>query len=218
MVGSLESLIAKAKSFANEDAEIVRVAFPAGLPWVSLSQLSGRLRQDHPNLRIEMSATANTSTALTEGYDLVVHVGESPPSGPWQTTKLTELVQRLVASKTYVREHGEITTVRQLAAHPVMVCRVPGFDPWTIPLKGSDAPSITPVAVSDDAGVILRSVESGAGVGFVPVADTSLTQFEVLFEGAVERQLPVFLLVPTAVAGVGRVRAVVQLLRGGPVS
>lgn len=217
IVHELENLISSAKSLASAPAGIVRVAVPVGLPWPSFATLAERLRQDYPEVQVELTTAREVCASLLEGDDIAVHVGDSPPHGPWLAIDLPSLTQRLVASHAYLEEHSVPRALEDLADHALLSWKAPGVDPEEWPGGDATALSIVPTMISDNAGLILAAVRNGAGIGFVPVAG-SLTedpaQVTTLFEGLVERKIKICLLVPRAIAEMPRVRAVVGLLRG----
>jgi DNA-binding transcriptional LysR family regulator len=102
----------------------LRIAAPQGLGEVVLPPLLMRLREQHPQLDIDLVLNDRVVDPMTEGVDLSLRLG-SPGEGNFVARRLGHVRRLLLASPEYLARHGTPTRPHELAAHPFI--RVAGL-------------------------------------------------------------------------------------------
>jgi DNA-binding transcriptional LysR family regulator len=147
----------------------VRLDVPAGFGRLLLPFLAS-LQQRYPKLTLEMSLTDRMSDPVAEGWDIVVRIGELPPSGDMTVRKLCNLRLGLYASPDYLRRKGAVRDVADLATHNAVIFRGPAgrLRPWTVSDAGRVRDlSMEPVLVLADGQALIDAAISGFGIAQV---------------------------------------------------
>ncbi|GAC1041209.1 LysR family transcriptional regulator [Rhizobium sp. No.120] len=168
----------------------LRIAAPHGLGEVLLPSILLQMRKRHPLLKIDLILNDRIVDPVTEGVDISLRLGNLGV-GSFIARKLGHVGRVLVASPTYLDEHGTPTTPDELADHPFL--RVSGlFNNGRIPFI--DPSGQTELAAVDIALSIShwrplhRLLLDGAGIGVLqePVCADDLA------DGRLIRLLPEF--------------------------
>ncbi|MTJ79550.1 MAG: LysR family transcriptional regulator [Telmatospirillum sp.] len=125
----------------------LRIAAPHGLGEVVLPSLLLRLRDRHPQLKIDLVLNDRVVDPTTEGVDISLRLGDHG-DGSFVARKLGHVSRVLVASPGYVDRHGAPTTPADLIGHPF--ARVSGiFNNGRLPLQTEDGRILsTPIEIS----------------------------------------------------------------------
>jgi DNA-binding transcriptional LysR family regulator len=128
-----------ALSIAREEAALagsVRIAAPHGLGEVLLTPVLLRLRERHPDLRIDLVLNDRVVDPLTEGVDLSLRLG-ALGEGSFGARRLGDVRRLLVAAPAYLDRHGVPEHPVDLGRHAF--ARVSGlFGGDRLPLSAPD--------------------------------------------------------------------------------
>lgn len=125
----------------------LRIAAHHGLGEVVLPSLLLRLRDRHPQLKIDLVLNDRVVDPTTEGVDISLRLGDHG-DGSFVARKLGHVSRVLVASPGYLDRHGAPTTPADLIGHPF--ARVSGiFNNGRLPLQTEDGRILsTPIEIS----------------------------------------------------------------------
>ncbi|WP_283848221.1 LysR family transcriptional regulator [Bradyrhizobium sp. NAS80.1] len=142
----------------------LRIAAPHGLGEVVLPRILLRLRDRHPQLKIDLVLNDRIVDPTTEGVDISLRLGD-PGEGGFVARKLGHVSRVLVASPNYLDRCGEPTTPADLTRHPF--ARVSGlFNNGRLPLQKRDRRTVSvpiEVALSMSNWRALHAVLLGGG-------------------------------------------------------
>lgn len=208
------ALVASVRELGREPVGVLRVLLPVGLPPHAMVPIFAALRRAYPRLALQ-TRVGEWSEGEVE-IDLAIHLGAggTTPSGPWQAYELLRLREWCLASADYLARRGTPTTIAELQGHELLAWAPPGEDGRVWPRRGGEPFEVEPALVSPDIHMIRQFVLAGVGIGFIPDAlfpDPGVaagTLVPVLTD-RVGRERALQVLVPTALAGLPKVRAVV---------
>lgn len=103
---------------------MLRIAAPQGLGEVVLPPILLRLREQHPQLDIDLVLNDRIVDPVTEGVDISLRLGQAG-EGHFVARRLGHVRRILVASADYLARHGTPSRPHELAAHPFI--RVSGL-------------------------------------------------------------------------------------------
>ncbi|GAA1235901.1 LysR family transcriptional regulator [Prauserella halophila] len=190
----------------------VRLAAPDGFGAYVLTPGLGRLREDHPDLAVEVTtATSNLSLGARD-FDLAVTL-ERPTSRAVMIRRLTDYSLKLYASEDYLARHEPITSTRDLVRHTII---------WYIdsildvqPLKSLSAilPDCKATIQTNNISGHLTATKAGLGLSLLPtyIGATEPKLCEVLPEEIVGRRT-YWVVVMKELSHLRRVQAVDSLL------
>lgn len=144
---------------------------------VLMPQLAGFL-DAYPNLRIEFHATQDTRAVHSENIDVLLSVGEPPPSR-LIARKLGQGRPAAYASPAYIARHGELRDPDDLRSHRCLAFKpdwlAQPFVRWTF-TKGTRTKTvkINPVIVSSDREGLIVGATSSVGIIFMACFDPGL--------------------------------------------
>ena len=170
----IEQSFAQVRDLAEQPSGLLRVTAPVALARQQLVPLLADFLKNHPQVRIELDLSDRLSTLATEGFDLAIRHTASPPDThvAWALCP-TESV--LVATRAYLRKHGEPQTPAELQAHNCLhYPRSHDTPAWT--LQARDGPgameSITvPVSgnfAANNSEALREAALTGAGIALMP--------------------------------------------------
>jgi len=166
---ALEGLREAGQALAARRAEPigkVRLDLPAGFGRLLFPALA-ELRQRHPRLTFELALSDRMSDPVSEGWDIVVRIGDLPNDGEMTVRKLCDLRLGLYASPDYLKQRAEIRSPADLPGHDAIVFRGPTgrLRPW----KVADGPhikelSLNPVLALADGHALVEAAVQGFGI------------------------------------------------------
>jgi DNA-binding transcriptional LysR family regulator len=132
-----------ALSIVREDRPLrglLRIAAPYGLGEVLLTPVLLRLRQQHPDLKVDVVLNDRVVDPVTEGVDLSLRLGDVG-DGRFVARRLGVVPRVLVAAPAYLERHGTPQTPQDLARHAF--ARVTGlFHGDRLPLCAPEGTSV----------------------------------------------------------------------------
>lgn len=96
---------------------VLRIAAPQSLGEVVLPAMLLRMREQHPQLRIDLILNDRVVDPVTEGVDISLRLGH-PGEGSFVVRPLGHVRRVLVAAPNYLARHPPVTESHMLAAHP----------------------------------------------------------------------------------------------------
>jgi len=111
----------------------LRVDMPAGVARLQVLPRLPEFMAAHPELQVELSSTDRRVDIIREGFDCVLRIGSLAESS-LVARPLGRMPQINLASRGYVREHGQPRRLEDLAQHrlvhyaPVLGMRTTGFE------------------------------------------------------------------------------------------
>ncbi|RTZ65244.1 MAG: hypothetical protein DSZ29_04615 [Aquificaceae bacterium] len=125
----------------------------------------------YPQIRVELDLSDNMVNLFDQGYDLALRVG--PMVNSTLIARLLAKSQRiLVASKDYIAQYGQPSTLKVLAQYRCLSFseQCSGQDTWTLTEQGKPQRiSFNPAIRCDDMATILRVAQAGGGITLAPV-------------------------------------------------
>jgi DNA-binding transcriptional LysR family regulator len=178
----------------DQAEDVLQVASAAkGLLRVSAPQEFGRMLiaawapeflARHPGLKLELNITDRNVDLIREGYDLVVRMG-ALRDADLHSRKLADLRWVLVASPTYLANHGWPKTIEDLRTH-ACICYLTAGRPW--PFAFGNGESVVPVGSfdTDDSGSIRQAALASGGIAY----QLRMTVTDYLKDGRMVEVLP----------------------------
>jgi DNA-binding transcriptional LysR family regulator len=166
----------------------IRIAAPQGLGEIVLPKVLLRIREQHPQLHIELVLNDQMVDPVIEGVDISLRLG-TLADGNFIARPLGEVRRLLLASPEYLARHGNPQRLDELCNHPFI--RVMGvFNDGVLRLRDSKQSLITASIVSAISVSHWRPVYelllSGAGIGVLQETACG----EALESGRLVRLLP----------------------------
>ena len=170
----IEQSFEQVRDLAEQPSGLLRVTAPVALARQQLVPLLADFLKNHPLVRIELDLSDRLSTLATEGFDLAIRHTASPPDShvAWALCP-TESV--LVATRAYLRKHGEPQTPAELQAHNCLhYPRSHDTPAWTLQARdGSEAMESITVPVSgnfaaNNSEALREAALTGAGIALMP--------------------------------------------------
>lgn len=147
---------------------LVRIGMPPLFGTHLMPHVLGALRKEHPQLAVELVSTMRISDLVDRGLDLVIAVGELPPSS-FHARPLGwgELV--VVAAPGYLKARVEPRSIDELRAHDVIGYITPDgrTAPWFF-AKGPPLALDAPLRADDMHHVAALAV-AGLGIAQLPL-------------------------------------------------
>jgi DNA-binding transcriptional LysR family regulator len=165
---------AQVRDLAEQPSGLLRVTAPVALARQQLVPLFAAYLKDFPDVRIELDLSDRLSALATEGYDLAIrHTARPPDTHVAWALCATESV--LVATRAYIRQHGEPQTPTELQTHNCLhYPRSQDTPAWTFePRQPSAAGDRITVPVSgrfaaNNSEALREAALTGAGIALMP--------------------------------------------------
>ena len=126
----------------------------------------------NPQLRVDLRFEDRVVDLMLEGVDVAIRL-DSPPNSPFLVERRLAMFDRMLcASPAFLREHGPITSVAELARVP---CVVQGPRPanWLFDTpSGSESVAVDGRVRTNNLIATRAALIAGVGVGWLPVCGT----------------------------------------------
>jgi DNA-binding transcriptional LysR family regulator len=188
----LERLTELKGSVAKRRARVggtVRVGVSAPINrYVVMPRLVSFLER-YPEVRLEMNVTQDARSMQADNLDVLMHVGEPPPSR-LVATRLAQGQPAVYASPDYMRKHGEPPHPDELVRYRCLVFRPPWLSQaqtqWGfVRANERKLVRVDPVVVSADREGLINAAVAGAGLIYMACFDPAL-----IASGQLRRLLP----------------------------
>ena len=176
---------------ANSDSPRgeLRVSIPTNLGLVWLSRALSNFVHRHANLTMDLVYLDRHVDLLDEGFDLAIRIGELPDSS-LIARRLLQIRRVLVASPSYLSEHGSPESPEELKNHDCLVysySRVPHA--WTMindQTKEETEVLVKGRLVANSGFALAEAATCGVGITFLPESHIA----NHLSDGRLVRVLP----------------------------
>jgi DNA-binding transcriptional LysR family regulator len=123
----------------------------------------------HPRVRIEVTFTTRGAELVGDLVDIALVIGKLPDSS-LVTRRLGESTDKLYASPSYVREHGEPRRIADLAKHETILSRaVAGEARWELTgARGTEQVDVHGRIVGDHMQFMIDAAVAGLGIALLP--------------------------------------------------
>ena len=188
----IEHSFAQVRDLAEQLSGLVRVTAPVALARQQLVPLLTDFLKAHPGVRLELDLSDRLRSLATEGFDLAIrHTEQAPDTHVAWPLCTTESV--LVATRAYLRRHGEPTQPNDLVNHHCLhYPRAQEAPVWTFAPSGT-RPSREPIAVpvngplsANNSEALREAALGGAGIALLP----DFSAQAALRQGKLVRVLP----------------------------
>lgn len=159
--------LADGESPADRVTGVVRMTTTDGFAAYIASPAVARLREEHPDLSVEIVTVTRRAAQHRSGVDIEVVVG-TPQVNRGRAVRLAEYELGLYASRNYLARHGTPATVAEAAGHRLVyfVDSMLQVDDLDVPRRL--LPGIRDALTSTNVFVHVEATRAGAGLGFLP--------------------------------------------------
>lgn len=218
LVQQTRALLSAVGEVGVEPAGLLRIAAPVGLPPFLLTHLLTMLRARFPRLAIRASFSGDPVAGLLDDVDVAFHFGPRAPEGPWLTSVLFRMPERLLATRRYLRAHGNPSHPEDLRAHSLLTWEPPGEDPRRWTLTDGSLCAVEPVCITADVHLMRSGMLADLGIARLPeggFGDAGVEPDEVVtvLPEHFGRELTLRVLIPQVLAELPRSRRVLETIR-----
>jgi len=170
----IEQSFAQVRDLAEQPSGLLRLTAPVAFARQQLVPLLADFLKDYPSVRIELDLSDRLNALATEGFDLAIRHTALPPDThvAWALCP-TESV--LVATRAYLRKHGEPQVPGELQAHNCLhYPRSQDTPAWTFesrqPSGGGERITV-PVSgnfAANNSEALREAALTGAGIALMP--------------------------------------------------
>jgi DNA-binding transcriptional LysR family regulator len=169
-LAAAESIETAVRSLIGPDDEaegVVRVSATDGFSAYVIAPAVAQVRRRHPGIAVEIVATTRRASQQRSGMDVEIVVGK-PQVHRAEAIKLSDYHLGLYASRSYLREHGEPTTIADLQAHPLVYFIDSMLQVDDLDIAPGFAPSMRESVSSTNVFVHVEATRADAGIGLLP--------------------------------------------------
>jgi DNA-binding transcriptional LysR family regulator len=219
MLEEASALIASVREIGHEPSGTLRLVLPVGLPPHLITPWVALLRERAPRLRLHCRFSNDPLSEPLLDVDVVLHMGDDAPKGPFVTRTILRVREWLIASKAYLSRRGAPASIEELRRHELFAWQAPGEDARLWPTLLGARFEVEPALIATDIHVIRHACIEGLGIGLVPdimVPDPGLpvdTLVPVLPE-IVGRHRFVKVSVPEILSDVPKIKMILEFTRG----
>ena len=170
-LGALSEAASDAAGDTLEPRGLVRMTAPPDMGAMELVGMLARFRSDHPEITVEVALSGRFVDLVEEGFDLAIRGGRLDDS-TLVARKIGTTDFALYAAPGYLARRGAPQTLDQLSEHDCIYYK--GREAraaWRLtgPNGVEERVELRAVLMADDLGFIRRAVESGMGIGLLPI-------------------------------------------------
>jgi DNA-binding transcriptional LysR family regulator len=145
---------------------LLRIAAPLSFGVTQLAPVIAELARRHPLLRIDTSYSDRFVDLVAEGFDAAVRLGLLSDSS-LVARRISSFRGKLVASPTYIAQHGQPRTWSELADHEAVTQR---GEVWPVPGRGAKPGTLRPQGrfTADNGEAVLAAALAGIGIAALP--------------------------------------------------
>ena len=199
----------------------VRLDLPASIGHAFVVPALPSFQQAFPDIVLDLTLGDRGTFFRLDGFDIVLRIGDVPPSG-WESHAIgtTRLVR--LASPDYARRHGLPDAPDDLGRHPCIVyasVETPGGNPWEFAHNGGTVRLRPPVAFSfNDGAAIMAAARAGLGIAqnleMLARGDLAAGTLLPVLAASPSEPMPVVLMGARDRLALPHVRAVLEFLIG----
>lgn len=169
-LSDLGDATAEVGDLGTEPRGIVRLTAPNDVGVLALSDLLSDFAKLYPHIHVELTLTSRIVDLVGEGIDLAIRGGTLPDS-TLVARKLFDSELALYAAPEYLDRRGTPANLLTLARHDCVLFRAKNArTTWHLTgPAGVESVEVTGRVSADDLLYVQRAVESGTGIGLVPI-------------------------------------------------
>jgi len=192
----------------------VRIGVPDGLGTLFIAPRLAKLRQIHPQLRIELVVTSRNFDLSRREADMAIMIGEHE-SKRITSTPLTEVTMRLYASSSYLARYEKIKKIEDLAHHDF----VSGIDEFDFgpaidrSLSGVDPGFNTTISCSSIVAQLKATAAGGGLCCFAKFIAATEPELIPVLPDQVKFSRDITLAVHTDMVQLARIKVIAEFLR-----
>ena len=163
---AIETLVEALRDRSEVISGHLRVAAPSGFGRVHIAPIVAEFARAHPKVTVTLDLSDHPTAHLIDSYDVIVHIGQSPPLNAIVTT-LARNRRIVCASPRYLRDAPPIREPDDLSNHRCLVLRENDEDVtlWRFSNGRRDAALRIHPAMSTNDGTIVRHwARAGLGI------------------------------------------------------
>jgi DNA-binding transcriptional LysR family regulator len=143
----------------------LRIAAPLTFGPTHLAPVIAALALRHPRLHVHTCYSDRFVDLIAEGYDCAIRVGYLPDSS-LVARRVGPIHGKLVASPSYIREHGSPETPEELASHQALM---QGTEAWQL-IDGDVVVTVRPQGrfKADNGRALVAAAIAGLGIAYLP--------------------------------------------------
>ncbi|MCK0069674.1 LysR family transcriptional regulator [Kordiimonas laminariae] len=149
---------------------VLRVSASVGTGQYLIAPYLGEFMAEYPEVNVELDLTNRRVDLITEGYDLVIRVGELEDS-TLMSKKLGNARAVMCASPDYLKEHGNPTSIRKLGEHKkIVMSSSNNTTEWVLESTSGElqAIDVKPAGSVNDFTSLRSVAEQGGGIALMP--------------------------------------------------
>ncbi|MFF2083282.1 LysR family transcriptional regulator [Nocardia sp. NPDC058176] len=192
---------------------VVRLSATDGFSAYLAAPTAARVQRRHPGVAVEIIATTRRASTQRTGLDIEVVVGR-PQVHRAEAIELGDYCLGLYAARDYLAERGTPSSVRDLAAHPLVYFIESMLQVDDLDIAAAFAPAMRQSVSSTNVFVHVEATRAAAGLGLLPcfMADRHPDLIRVL-PAEVSVQLTYWLVTRPETLRRPEVAAVIEALR-----
>ena len=166
LVREAGAIVEDAQTAQASPQGLLRLVIPVGMNpnWRILA--SRAMFEAHPGVRMHVREAEDPLTLLRTPFDMMIHFGPGPGLGDWYSRVLHMVPVGLYASVAYLEQHGEPSTIEQLAEHRLFNWRRPGQSPAHLELKAGGTVACQPSLATTNLHVVQETAERNRGIAY----------------------------------------------------
>ncbi len=194
------------------------VAIPTGIPPEVGGAIARGFSRFLPRSRFRVLSTDDPVRELREGADFAMQFGPVTEEGPWRTSVVNRMPERLIASRAYLAREGTPGSLDDLERHRLMVWEGPNGPTDRLPLLKGGTFEVQPWSSCTDGWLLTHAAARGAGIAFAPTGPLpralreSLDLVQVLPD-QIGRDCTMQILIPDRWITLPRIRPILALIR-----
>ncbi len=169
MLAAAREVHALAGTYSEHPTGVIKVSAPVvfGQVWLA-PRLPGFLKQ-YPDVEVRLTLVDRNVDLIEEGVDLAIRIARELAPG-LAARALCPMRYVLVASNTYLQQHGAPAIPQELPAHACISLGYGAFgQDWTMQAGTERATVHVPCRLTvNNSAAIMAAVEAGGGIGLVP--------------------------------------------------
>lgn len=205
------------RSQAHKRARTAHIQVSPGMPVLLHVAAMMETCRRHPDLHVLVETLSGTFAPWSEEVHLRLQFGAPPPKGPFRTFVVSRFPERLLATPSYLDEHGRPQTIEELKHHRLLAWISPGEDGCQWPLWGGGCFDVEPAIRSHDVGLIRQLATLHTGIALVPdspmIPNRWGVELEVVLPDIVGRESMLRAVIPEALAEMSATRDLVAVTR-----
>jgi len=145
----------------------LRINAPMAFGTLDMAQWLPRFMARYPELNIDLVCNDRFVDLIDEGFDVALRLAREMPDSTLMAKRLATATTMLVASPTYLAQHGTPQTPQDLRQHNCLTyALVPKPNEWTFTTKDDVRSSvIVNGSLQSNTGIVLRAAAlAGAGI------------------------------------------------------